>query len=146
MKLFFDTTVLVASVVREHPHHARALPAIERALKAKNTGYVAAHGLAEMYAVLTKLPITPRIGPEDARRLVTDNVVAHFEVVALTAREYTRFVDTLASRRIVGGATCDALHLACAAKADADRIHTFNVADFRRLAADPGLHARISAP
>jgi predicted nucleic acid-binding protein len=146
MRAFFDTTVLVASVVREHPHHARALPAIEAVLGRKNTGCVAAHGLAEMYAVLTRLPVKPRIGPDVALRLVVDNVVAHLDVVALTAREYARLVTTLASRNVVGGATYDALHLACAAKAKADRIYTFNVTDFRRLADDPALHDRIGAP
>lgn len=146
MKAFFDTTVLVASVVREHVHHARAITAIQSTLETPATGSVAAHGLAEMYAVLTTLPVTPRISSDLAQRLVVDNVLAHFEVVALTSREYARLLSSLARRGVRGGATYDAIHLACAEKAKADRIYTFNVADFRRLAEDPSLANRIAAP
>jgi predicted nucleic acid-binding protein len=146
VKLFFDTTVLVASVVRQHPHHERAIPVIERALAKGAEGCVAAHGLAEMYAVLTTLPVQPRVSPDVAHRLVSDNVIAHFTVVALTGREYASLVSSFAERGVRGGATYDAIHLACARKANADRIYTFNVSDFRRLATDPDLEARISAP
>lgn len=146
MKALFDTTVLVASAVREHGHHARAMALIQSALETSVKGCVAAHGLAEMYAVLTTLPVSPRIGPDVAERLVADNVLAHFEVIALTSREYGRLLSSLARRGVRGGATYDAIHLACAEKASVDRIYTFNVADFRRLADDPSVAARIAAP
>ena len=53
MKVFFDTSVLVASVVGEHPGHARAVGVARRAAAGQDQGYVAARGLAEAYAVLT---------------------------------------------------------------------------------------------
>lgn len=144
MKVFFDTSVLVASLVREHPHYSRAMPVIRRVLEGRDRGCVAAHALLETYAVLTTLPVTPRIGPEAAQKLVIENVVGHFEVVAITAREYDRLVRSLPDSGTMGGAVYDALHLSCAAKVRADRIYTFNVADFRRIA--PEMANRVASP
>ena len=144
MKIFCDTSVLVASFVREHGHHERAMSVIRRVLAGDDVGVVSAHSLAETYAVLTTLPVLPRIGPDSAQRLVEENVAAHFEVVALTAREYAALLRTLAQRGVVGGAVYDAVILGAAAKAQVERIYTFNVADFRRLSAD--LRDRIVAP
>ena len=144
MKIFLDTTVLVAAVVAHHPHHARALSVISGVLSGDDHGHVAAHGLAETYAVLTTLPVTPRIGPEAASKLIGEDIVAHFDVVALTAREYERLIAGLSERSVMGGATYDVIQLECARKAAADRVYTFNVKDFRGL--DPELSTRIVAP
>ncbi|MBM4421719.1 MAG: type II toxin-antitoxin system VapC family toxin [Chloroflexi bacterium] len=144
MKVAFDTSVLVASLVRQHPRHAAALSVVHRVLQGRDHGHVAAHGLAETYAVLTTLPLSPRISPETAHRLVTANVVEQFEVVALTAREYAVLVASLPERGIAGGSTYDAIHAACAAKAGVERLFTFNVRDFTRAA--PELADRITSP
>jgi predicted nucleic acid-binding protein len=144
MRIFLDTSVLVASLVSTHPHHQAAMAVVRRVLSAKDEGTVAAHGVAETYAVLTTLPVSPRIGPEVARRLITDNVVAHFQTIALTSREHERLIDGLAENGIAGGTTYDALQAACAEKAGASRLYTFNVGHFRRVA--PHLAKRIVAP
>jgi hypothetical protein len=49
-----------------------------------------------------------------------------------------------AEQGVMGGAVYDAILLRCTEKAGAERVYTFNVADFRRLA--PGLTDRIAAP
>jgi predicted nucleic acid-binding protein len=144
LKIFFDTSVLVASLVREHPHHTRAMGVVAQALGGSARAYIAAHGVAETYAVLTTLPVTPRIGPETAYRLLKQNVLARFETVAITAREYHRTIAALADAAIVGGATYDAIHAACARKAGVDRIYTFNLSHFVRVA--PDLRERLAAP
>lgn len=144
MKVFFDSSVLVASLVAKHPHHARAMSVISRALRGQDEAHVAAHGLAETYAVLTTLPVVPRITPDAAQRLVKENVLASCKVVALTAAEYEALLTSLAEQGIVGGATYDAIHAACARKASVRRLFTFNVAHFHRVA--PDWQDRIVAP
>lgn len=144
MKVFLDTSVLVASLVSEHPHHTRAMAVVRRILDGKDQGSIAAHGLAETYAVLTTLPVTPRIGPETAHKLIAENLLGHLEIVALTAPEYARLVASLPARAVTGGTTYDALQIACAEKASATRVYTFNVAHFKRIAAQ--LATRIAAP
>jgi predicted nucleic acid-binding protein len=142
--VFLDTSVLVASLVKHHPHHARAMPVIREVLKGGDRGHVAAQGLAETYAVLTSLPVAPRIGPEAAAKLLTENVLPRFRAVALTSREYDRVVTSVAAAGVAGGAVYDAIQLECARKSAAERIYTFNLTHFRRLA--PALAERISAP
>ena len=63
MKVFADTSVLVAAMVKAHPHHARAFPWLSKARQHSIELVVATHTLAELYAVLTSLPVQPRIAP-----------------------------------------------------------------------------------
>jgi predicted nucleic acid-binding protein len=144
VKVLFDTSVLVASLVAKHPHHTRAFAAVSAAVRGHHAGHVAAHGVAETYAVLTTLPVAPRIGPETAHRMISENIVSRFQTVALTAREYLAVVASLAERGTVGGATYDAIHAACAHKAGVERIYTFNTSHFCRVA--PDMADRVAAP
>ena len=144
VKVFCDTSVLVAAFVASHEHHARARSLVQQVVDGKVEGVVAAHTLAELYAVLTRLPVVPRITPTEASRMVTDNVVAHFSVQTLSGSDYAALVRKAPGSGIAGGTIYDALLLACAAKADVERICTLNVADFERLA--PELSSRMAAP
>jgi predicted nucleic acid-binding protein len=144
MKIFCDTSVLVAAAVRSHEHYTRAFTVVERVASKKDRGAVSVHSLAEIYAVLTRLPIIPRIQPAEAAKIVGDNVVRHFNTQPLSAREYAASVLLAAENGVIGGAIYDLLLLAAARKAKPDRIYTFNVAEFRRLA--PDLHDLIAAP
>ena len=56
MKVFCDTNVLVAAFLQGHPYHSSARPVIERVKARADQGFVAAHSVAEAYAVLTRLP------------------------------------------------------------------------------------------
>jgi predicted nucleic acid-binding protein len=144
MKDFLDTNVLLAACVADHEHHTRALPVVQKIQEGRNEGFVSAHSLLEMHAVLTRLPRIPRITPQQAAALITDNVVKHFSVVALTGKEYGELCLRLGNENVTGGKAFDALHLACAGKCGADRIFTFNVDDFRQLAGH--LAGKIMAP
>lgn len=144
MKVFLDTNVLVAACVDQHEHHARALPLMESVHKGMVQGFVSAHSLLETHAILTRLPRSPRISPSQAATLVHENVVKHFTVVALTAREYGELAARLGRNSVVGGQAYDVLHLECAEKCGAERIYTFNVSHFAGLAAH--LSSRIAAP
>ncbi len=61
MRLYFDTSVLVAFAVQGHAHHAAAYTALEQMVRGRHHGYVSSHGLAEVYAVLTRTPFTPPV-------------------------------------------------------------------------------------
>ena len=74
MKILFDTSVLVAAVVQPHPMHSRALPWLKRAKAGEYDFVVATHTLAELYAVLTTLPVKPRISSSTAWRLIQENI------------------------------------------------------------------------
>jgi predicted nucleic acid-binding protein len=144
MKVFIDSNVLVAACIEEHEHHERALPLIDLVHRQEAQGFVSAHSLLEIYAVLTRFPRSPRIMPVQATTLVEENILKHFTVVALTAREYGELVRTVAANGTLGGQAHDMLHLECARKSGAERIYTFNVRHFASLT--PRLTAKVLAP
>ncbi len=63
MKVLFDTSVLVAAFIANHPEHTDSLPWLQRVQAEKIAGFISAHTIAELYAVLTRLPRQPRISP-----------------------------------------------------------------------------------
>lgn len=144
MKVLFDTSVLVAAVVAAHPAHGHALPWLQRARAGEVAFFVAAHSLAELYAVLTRLPTAPRISPSAALRLVGENVAAHAEIVALDAADYRSLLSRWAKLEIAGGAAYDGLIARAAEKAGVDRLLTLNQAHFLRVWPEGG--AVISSP
>ena len=92
------------------------------------------HSIAEVYASLTRLPVQPRIHPLEAVRIVTDNILAHFEVVPIGKEDYMEALNTVGSGGWSGAKIYDALLLRCAARCTVERIYTFNLGDFKQLA------------
>ncbi len=144
MSIFCDTSVLVAGCVRLHPHFSRARPILEAAFAKKGEFLISSHSLAEIYSVLTNLPLQPKIMPTEAKLIIETNILPCFRRVSVTAKMYEKAILLCAEQGRVGGIVYDALLLECARSAAADRIYTFNTRDFQRLA--PDLASRISAP
>ncbi|MBI3683635.1 MAG: PIN domain-containing protein [Acidobacteria bacterium] len=145
MRIYFDTSVLVAASVRGHPHHASAIHALEAMVTQGHHGYMSAHSLAEVYSVLTRTPFVPAVYPSEAWQILEVSILPHLEVVALSALEYKDLVRQCAADGQIGGRVYDCIHLHCAQKAECDRLYTFNVRDFQVLAPE-GLRERICAP
>ena len=103
------------------------------------------HSIAEVYAVLTRLPVQPRIHPLEAVRILTDNILPHFEVMAIGKKEYVEALNSAGKGGWSGGKIYDALLLCGAAKSGVKRIYTLNLKDFRHLA-PPSLQRIICAP
>ena len=132
-QVFFDSSVLVAGMVEAHPSHDRALLWLKKA-KAKELGYfVCTHTLAELYAILTRLPMRPRITTGTAARLIRDNVETPATIVPLSTADYRSVIRDLSERGIAGGSIYDALIAKAARKSSADRLLTFNPEDFERV-------------
>jgi len=144
VRLFFDTSLLVAALVDGHPAHERALPWLQRVRSGADVGIISAHTLAELYSILTRLPIRPRIAPAAARQLIAENLLGTFEIVTLTEADYVAVLDHLMTLGITGGAVYDALILHAASKASPDHILTLNESDFRRVY--PSLGDKLFSP
>lgn len=136
MKTLADTSCLVAAMIEAHPVHVRALAWFEQVRSEKNSLLVCVHTLAELYAVLTRLPLKPRIGPDLARRLIRENVEAAATVIALEPSDYAAVLDRMAELGLSGGVIYDALAVRAAEKAGAGCLVTLNETDFRRLCPD----------
>ena len=133
MKALFDTSVIVAGLIEAHPMHGRAFPWIKQARDEKLELVVAAHTIAESYAVLSSLPIKPRISPLVARKLLLENIESVGKLISLTPAEYLNTINRLAKIGLVGGIVYDALIAKVAQKSRVERLVTINVEDFRRV-------------
>jgi len=135
MRALFDTSALTAALVKPHPAHSRAFPWLKKAQAAEVVMIVSSHTLAELYAVLTTLPVSPRITPDMALRLIQENVFAGAEIQSLSSADYKTVIKNLKDEGLSGGIIYDALIAFAAVKAKADILLTLNGADFKR----PGL-------
>ena len=144
MKIFFDTSVLVAAFVNAHPRHANCLPWLQKVKKKEIEGIISVHSLIEIYSILTKLPLSPRINPALALNLIKENILEDFELVTYGKKDYINLLDELSRGDIAGGASYDGLILNAAKKVTADKILTLNVNDFIRVC--PQLVRIISEP
>jgi predicted nucleic acid-binding protein len=141
MKEFFDTSVLVAAFRGGHVHHVPSLKRLAAAEKRHSACGI--HSLAEVYAVMTALPVKPMIPPEQAL-LFVEEVHNRLTVVSLSAVEYFAAIQSVASRGFSGCRIYDSLLLACAAKCKAQAVYTWNLKHYQSLA--PGLAPRIQTP
>jgi predicted nucleic acid-binding protein len=145
MKVFLDTSVLVAAVVAKHEHHIRAFEILDRIQNGKDEGHISGHSMAEMYSILTKLPFPFRHTPEHALLSIEENIVKHFKVTALSPNEYAPLIREAALSGIQGGTIYDAVLLKCATKSGAEKIWTFNLKHFQNIA-PKNIASQISSP
>lgn len=135
MKLLFDTSSLVAAFVQSHPAHTTAWEWLQQTLEGAHDGAVATHTLAELYAVMTRLPLRPAIPPTVALQLIEENLRG-FHTVALSTADYRAVLRRLEKLHLAGAAVYDALIAQAALKAKAEHLLTLNPGHFRRLGQD----------
>lgn len=140
MRYFFDTSVLVAVALLNHPRHASSLSAYLKA-NPKN-GCCSAHSLAEVYATLTRLPGNDRMASGQAL-LFVDELRSRLQIVALDSVEYYESIKFAAAAEIVGGTIYDLLLAQCALKTAAEVIYTLD-SHFARLG--PEIAKRVRTP
>lgn len=104
--LLVDTSVAVALVIADHPHHN----AVFQTTAEKRLG-LAGHAAFETFSVLTRLPPPARSTPRRAARLIVSNFPWTRHLSATRAAE---LLTELADRGIAGGAVYDALVAAAA--------------------------------
>jgi len=145
VKIFLDTNVLVSAVVQQHESHARSLAILERVQNEEDEGFISGHTLAEIYAVLTKLPAPLRHSPEQALLSIEENIIKYFKVITLTGADYSALVREVALAGVQGGTVYDAVLLKCALKSAVERIFTLNVKHFVNLV-PKNIAAKIVSP
>ena len=113
--------------------HERSLVWLKRAKAEELEMLVASHTIAELYGVLTTLPLRPRITPDTALRLILENVRKIAKIVPLSVSDYEATIERLAELGIPGGAVYDALIARAAEKSSAERLLALNASDFERV-------------
>ena len=118
---------------------------LERVHYKKDEGIIAVHSLAEMYAVLTKLPPPYRHTPEQALLSIEENILKYFKPIGLATGEYTALLREAVTARIQGGTIYDVLLLKAATKAQVEVLYTLNLKHFQAIA-PPTFAAKLSTP
>jgi predicted nucleic acid-binding protein len=130
LKKFFDSTVLVAAAIVNHERHEPSLMAFSQAHP--TSAVCAAHNLAEVYATLTRYPGKGRLSPEQAL-LALDEIELRLAIVTLDVGEYRAAIRSFAGEGIIGATVYDGIIAACAIKARAEVLYTWNTQHFLRL-------------
>ena len=124
--------------------HKRAFPWPKRAKANEFELIVASHTIAELFAVLSTLPIKPRITPLIARKLISENIEPNSKFISLTPGEYKTVIKQVSELGLAGGVNYDALIAKVAQKSKVERLLTLNIDHFSR--AWPGGEKIISLP
>jgi predicted nucleic acid-binding protein len=138
-----DTSCLVPALCSWHEHHLRAIEAIGDRLSRRQRLVVAAPALIEAYSVLTRLPAPRRLAASEAMTLLDANFARGTTVVALNAAAYRALLRAAPDDGVFGGRIYDAVIAACARKARARTLLTFNTSHFTDFA---GSDLEIVAP
>jgi predicted nucleic acid-binding protein len=131
MKALFDTSVLVAAILTGHEQHQSCVAILKQAQKLEVTGLVCTHSLAELYAVLTRIP-QMKVPPTLAQSLLNNNLRS-FEVIALLPEDYFSAIELMVQNQLPGGGIFDALIAQASLKTQADVLFTLNPKHFTRL-------------
>lgn len=137
---FFDTSVLIAALVRGQKSHEACLALV----KGSESACVYAHALAECFAFLTGGRLSIQLDGDTAAAMIERNISAKFRVLTLSPNEILVTLKQSRSIGIRGGGIYDALHLAAARNAHVDEIYTLNLRHFQAFA--PDLIDRIKIP
>ena len=131
-RLVLDTSCLVAAVCDWHQHHTATSEAFERSARRGDEVATVAHALAEAYSVLTRLPSPHRLSPEDAFTLLDANW-GQSQTVALSSRDYWNLIRAASESAVTGGLLYDAIIVATAKKARAEKLWTWNLRHLARF-------------
>lgn len=139
-RIALDTNVIVAALLSWHEHHKPALKILENALSKPKQLTLASTALTEAYSVMTRLPSPYKVSAKDAYALLQNTFRDHADIVALTGRELWELLETMADKNISGGRTYDVVIAACARKARAKELYTFNTEHFTNCVEDTDLN------
>ncbi len=133
MKAVCDTSVLVPAVVPEHSHHEPSRLFFQKIASKSIEGVLCLHSLAEFYSVLTRSPLKAPVDPTLAYRMIRENLIRHFLLVALAERDYRSAFERIVSNGLRGGVIHDSLILQVALKKKISLIVTWNKKHFEKL-------------
>ena len=134
MRVYFDTNILVAALKTEHIHHFASYAAVDGVFRGDREGFLSAHGLVELYSVLTRTPFTTPIYPDQVLTLVEQSILPFFQIIEVTTQSHLAAIALCAKAGWKGGRIHDAVHIQAAAQAECDLIYTYNLTDFHALA------------
>jgi predicted nucleic acid-binding protein len=119
VRVLFDTSVIIPALVSEHPNHLICLPYLHQAESGQLKGLVSTHSLAELYSVLTRMPIKPKPSVQMVEMILND-LLKYLEPVPLVSQDYQAAIANMVAFNLPGGGIFDALIAQAFLKSEAD--------------------------
>lgn len=136
MKVFLDTNVLVAASVRQHPHFRRADGILGDCARGLLEGVIHAHSILEFHSAITQLPGGLAVPSSQVQTILSEGILAHVRQTAMTPEEVLSVQKRAGEMGVRGGVIYDLYLLAVAEREEVDRLYTFNVRHFQKLASN----------
>jgi predicted nucleic acid-binding protein len=125
-----DTSVWVGALLTCHPDHGACSRALADAAAQQVRLVASAHTLAEVFSVLSRLPLRPAMRPADAQILVTQGLMPKATIIDITHADELAAIALAVAAGRRSGAVHDALHVVVARRAGAGLMLTLNRKDF----------------
>jgi predicted nucleic acid-binding protein len=132
VRILFDTSALIPALVSGHANHSACLPYLNQALSGQIQDLISTHSLAELYSVLTRMPIEPKPSTQQVQLILSD-LLQYLEPIPLVSQDYQVAISNMVEFNLPGGGIFDALIAQAALKANADILLTLNAKHFTRL-------------
>lgn len=121
-----DSSVLIASLVGNDPHHEASASVLE-----EHRPFVHRHALVETFSTLTSGRLGFRMSPDATVQLIRESILPWVRTTELDDAELIEAMSVSQDRGVRGGAIYDFLHLRAARKVSASRLYTKDINDFK---------------
>jgi predicted nucleic acid-binding protein len=135
MKIGVDSSVLIAGVHANHPHHAVAAAWLIQNIPLHDL-MVAHHSILESYAVLTRLPGELRLNGAEAKQLLESTIRTNMKVAEFHASSIWDCIDSMVLHSAIGGHSYDVFSAEILSRSGAEAIATFNDRHFSEFASN----------
>jgi predicted nucleic acid-binding protein len=136
MKILYDTSVLVAASVSDHPKHEICHKHFNHGKNGQHEILICSHSIAECFCALTRLMVRPRISSHSSRHIIKENFLTGTKIVELSKSDYEAAIDLAVNKNLSGGTIYDLLIYVAAQKSKATKIATLNIKHFSQICSD----------
>lgn len=133
MKVLFDSSVLIALIVKKHPAYQEASEAYKDFSDKNADFFVTTHSLAEVFRNLSWGVGYLNYSSTEAYEIIKKTILPVFKRINLIESDYLEVLSYMKQKNLTGSIVYDALIARASQKADADALLTFNIKDFRRV-------------
>lgn len=144
-RTFFDAGLFIAALCESDERHEEARPLVEAAREGTLAACTTAGVLSEVYAVLTWEKTQSRLTPAEAASVLSllINAPSAIEVLDCGCETAKKALELASGHGLTARRAHDARHAAAALLHRVNRVHTYDVADWKVFESD-GL--KISGP
>lgn len=133
MKVLFDSSTLVAFLVRDHEDHADAYNAYLHYKDRDDDLYISTHSVAEVFRTLTWGVDYLNYTATQAHTIITVTLLSEFDTIDLILQDYREVPAFLKKEGIKGPKIYDGLIARASEKIGAKDLITLNIKDFKQV-------------